>query len=80
MGFERPAPVHTLVQKHAGGMFLGRGRIPVQLTASDQDVGSCAAQSQKSSWGGFFFFVDLGFEPFKCNRVYFAKDIFFSNH
>jgi len=26
-GLERAAPVHTLVQKHAGGMFLARGRV-----------------------------------------------------
>jgi len=47
MGFERPAPVRTLVQKHAGGMFLGRGRIPVQMTASRRGVASVPLRCRK---------------------------------
>jgi hypothetical protein len=39
-GLERP------LRKHAGGMFLGRGRVHAQLTASGTDVGRCASSVQ----------------------------------
>ena len=38
-GLERAAPVRTLVQKHAGGMFLARGRVHDLSNASGTDVG-----------------------------------------
>ena len=34
MGFERPPPVRTLVEKVSGGHFLGRGRIHGTQTAA----------------------------------------------
>ena len=53
MGFERP------LRKQSGGLFLGRGRIPVQLTASGQDVGSCAALLQNCTRLDTFFKSDI---------------------
>ena len=52
-GFERAAPVRRLVQKHAGGMFLARGRIHRSSTAVRRTVGD-----------GLSVFLQT-----KCNRV-----------
>ena len=41
MGLERAAPVRTLVKKHAGGMFLARGRVRRYPDASGTDVDEC---------------------------------------
>ena len=38
MGLERAAPVRTLVLKHAGGMFLARGRALQIHETSEMDV------------------------------------------
>jgi len=43
IGFERAAPVRTLVQKlRAGEQFLARGRIHAHPDASRRDVDGCA--------------------------------------
>jgi len=55
MGFKRP------LRKQSGGLFSGRGRIPVQLTASGQDVGSCAALLQNCTRLDTFFKSGISF-------------------
>ena len=56
MEFERP------LKKHAGGMFLGRGRIPGALTASRRGGGNAPALFPPDTQKGVFFLAIMGFE------------------
>ena len=47
VGIERATPVRRLVQKHAGGMFLARGRFHLC-----PDVAGKAIDGHKSFYGG----------------------------
>ena len=47
MGFEESGAPEGWAKKCPVDSFLARGRIPVQLTASHRDVGSCTEWRQK---------------------------------
>jgi len=51
MGLERPALAEP-GKKHAGGMFLGRGRVPEQLPPPRRDGGSGNTGFKPSKPGG----------------------------
>ena len=53
MGFERP------LKKHAGGMFLGRGRIPGALTASRRGGGNAPALFAPDTQKGILYFYGV---------------------
>ena len=70
MGFERP------LRKHAGGMFLGRGRIHRFLNAPGTGVG------RKRSWSQYCTMVETSIVSKRDNPTFFERrrsDFFFTN-